>query len=389
LGTTTRGDRRIYHRGVIANVAVVGHDRWTESDKVKRVSFTVKHSLELLRHEDKVKELGRTRYPAEEHFGVFSDAVNCVKLRAWYGATYGMDFDAPKDLWPMFEIEFDEPKAIHDYIEHVSCYVHFLSFCLGVKLKPERIQIERLSRDEMMAAVKADTYFGSHEVHYVWPEEKIDSQDLWVGGSPVRAWDDEELSALRACLIAWMNRAQAWKKAYVMMMTSFALKNVISAERLINACRWFEEIPTTQSQNAVSSKDIVIISAAATQNAQEIGYESAICERIASAIKWVKAETSEERFRRLVARVEGKFGKGVLPENAVAHLKRAIQFRGKTAHGHFKPASEEEFAAFSKSTRAMEALCYLLTALDLPISSEGLARVGSNPVVSDYRRAFE
>ena len=252
-GTTTHHDRKIYHRGVIANVAVVGHDRWTESDEVKRASFTVKHSLELLRHEEKVKELGRTSYPTEEDLGVFCDAVNGMKLRAWYGATYGMDFDAPKEFWPMFEIEFDESKAIHDYIEHVSCCVHFLSFCLGVKLKPERIRIDRLSRDEMMAGLEVGTYFGSHEVHYVWPEEKINSQDLWVGGSPVRAWDDEELGALRACLVAWMDRAQAWKKAYVMMMTSFALKNVISAERLINACRWFEEIPTTQSLNAVSS----------------------------------------------------------------------------------------------------------------------------------------
>jgi ApeA N-terminal domain 1 len=388
-GTTTRGDRRIYHCGIAANTAVVGHDCWTDTDQVKRVSFTVKHSLELLRHKDKFEALGKVKYPTEEHLRVFSDSVKSMKLRAWYGATYGMDFSTPKTISPMFEIEFDESNTVHDYIRHVSCYVYFISFCLGVKLKPESIRIDRLSHDEMMAAIDAHSYIGSHDVHYVWPEEKIDSQDLWVGGSPVRAWDDEELCALRACLVAWMDRAEAWKKAYAMMMTNFALKNVISAERLINACRWFEDIPTAQSQNAISSEDIVQISATATQKAHELGYDRSIRERIASSLKLVKAESSEERFNRLVAKVEEKFGKGILPENAVTHLKRAIQFRGKTAHGHFALTSDKEFAAFSKSTHAMEALCYLLTALDLPISSKGLERTGSNPVLRDYRHAFE
>jgi len=46
--------------------------------------------------------------------------------------------------------------------------------------------------------------------------------------------------------------------------------------------------------------------------------------------------------------VETKFGKGVLPDETVDHLKRAINFRGKSAHGHFNPESDAEFRAFSK-----------------------------------------
>jgi hypothetical protein len=87
--------------------------------------------------------------------------------------------------------------------------------------------------------------------------------------------------------------------------------------------------------------------------------------------------------------VEAKFGSGVLPPEAVDHLKRAINFRGKSAHGHFHPENDVEFRAFSKSTRAMEALCYLLTGLDLPISAEGSKRVWSNPVLRDYRLAYD
>lgn len=379
----------IYHHGFISNVAVVGHDRWTDTDKVKYVSFTVEHAMELLRHKDKVKAIGSTRHPEEENFTILKEAASGLTLSAHYSAIYEIGFNAPKELWPVFVIEFDEPKSILDYIEHVLYYVDFLSFCLGVKLKPDKINIDRLSHDEMMAAAAARAYRGHHKVQYVWPEEKIESRDLWVGGSPVRAWDENELNTLRACLVAWINRAESWKKPYVMMTTSFALKSVISAERLINACRWFEDIPITQSQNALSDEHIEAIAAAATQKAEELGHAPIIRKRIEGSIRRLKAESSKERFTRLVAKIEEKFGKGILPENAVMHLKRAIEFRGKTAHGHFNPKSDEELSAFCTSIRAMEALCYLLTALDLPISAEGLKRVRSNPVVRDYRLTDE
>ena len=166
--------------------------------------------------------------------------------------------------------------------------VRFLSFYLGVKLRPEDIQIDQLSHKEMTSALETDTYVDCHDVHYLWPEEKINSRDLWIGGSPAMARDDEELAALRACLVAWMDRAQTWMKSYAMMMNSFALKNVVSAERLITACRWLEEVPTAQSRNAILNRDIVEISAAAARKAQELGYKSTISDRIANAISWVK-----------------------------------------------------------------------------------------------------
>jgi hypothetical protein len=172
-------------------------------------------------------------------------------------------------------------------------------------------------------------------------------------------------------------------------MSSFGMENVMSAERLLNACRWFEEIPTTQAQNALSDEDVEMISATATKTAQGLGYPPAIQRRIAGAIKRLKSESSEERFRRLVAMIEEKFGKGILAKDAVAHLKRAIEFRGKAAHGRFSPESDNEFRAFSNSTLAMEAICYLLTALDLPISNTGIARIGYNPLVRNYLLAYD
>jgi hypothetical protein len=368
----------IYRQEILSNLAVVGHDPWMAKDNVKRVTFNVKHSKKLMHHDAKVTAIGRTKYPGEDQFTIFTETVDGMTLKAWYAAIYGIEFDPPKELWPVFQIEFDESKSIVDYLVHVLDYVGFLSFCLGTKLKPSAIHVDRPSSDQN------STYLGDHEVYYVWPEAEIETRDFRVAGSPVRSWDDKELGSLRACLVVWMNRAAEWEKSYRLMMTSFGLRNVFSAERLINACRWFENIPVARIQNALSNEDIEAISGIATEKAQELGYPLEIRNRISGAIKRLKIESAKERFTRLVAMIEMKFGKGILGADAVAHLKHAIKFRGEAAHGHFNPESDDEFRAFSKSTCAMEALCYLLMALDLPISETGINRIRSNTLVSDY-----
>lgn len=388
IGATQGHERTIYRQGIIANVAVLGHEQWTDTCAVKKVNSAVKHAMYILRHRDKVESLGHA-LTSETDFGIFEDVATGMVLRARYGAVYGMEFEAPKELWPIFEIEFLERKDISTYIKCVSNYVQFLSFCLGFKLKPHDIRIDRLTSCEIMAARETRTYLGDYEVVYVWPEEEIASHDLWVGGSPVRAWDEDELTVLRACLVAWMNRADIWNRSYVMMMRSFALKNVMSTERLLNACRWFEVIPIAAVKNALSADDVKGIAGAAMQKAKEQGHNASVCERIVNAVKWVKVESLEERLTRLLGEIKDKFGSGIVQENALSHLKRAIQFRGKAAHDHFNPESDEEFRAFSISTRAMEAFCYLLTALELPISAEGLERVRHNPLVQDYLRSYE
>jgi len=388
-GTTGHYDGTVYHQAIIGNVAVVGSDRWTRADGVKRVSFAVKHTMGLLRHQKKMKAIGKEKFPSEETLTIFEGVANGMVLRAWYSATYGMEFDTPEEVWPTFEIEFNEPRSVHDFVVEVVNYVSFLSFCFGVKFKPHDIRIDRLSLSEVSAQVEARTYKGQHEVHYVWPETEIDVNDLWVGGSPVRAWDDEELSALCASLVAWMDRAESWRSSYILMVASFGFKTVVSAERLINACRWLEEVPNAGSKDALLQKDIESIVAAASAKAVEFGYRPEILERIATSIARIKEETAAQRFARLLGMVEEKFGKNVLPENAITHLRRAIQFRGRVAHGHFNPKSEEEFRAFTKSIRAVEALCYLLTALDLPISQQGKERIRANLLIRDYRQAYE
>lgn len=150
--------RIIYRQDIISNIAVIGHDEWTAIDKIKRVCFTVKHTEGLLRHQAKMKSLSKCRVPDEDNSSLYSEPIGNMTVRAGYSVSYSSDFDAPTNIWPQFELEFDGGRTLYKYVDHVSCYVQFLSFSLGVCLKPSDIRISRHSRDEMMALVEKQSY---------------------------------------------------------------------------------------------------------------------------------------------------------------------------------------------------------------------------------------
>lgn len=381
--------RTIYRQDILSNIAVIGHNEWTAADKIKRVSFTVKHTEGLLKHQAKTESLATRPIPDEDNFCLYSEPIGNMTVSASYSVTYSSDSAAPTNISPQYELEFADGTTLYNYVDHVSCYVQFLSFSLGVRLKPSNIRISRHSHDEMMVLLEKQSYPGEHNVNYVWPEVEIDTRDLWIGGSPVMAWDDDELLVFRQCIVFWIGRYAEWRNAYVLMMTSLTLKGEISANRLIAACKWFEEIPLTKLQNIIAVEHINAIASAAAEKASELGYNPAIKLRIAGSLKAIRKESHKDRFSRLVMLLRQRFGYSILPEDVVNHLCRAIKFRGRTAHGHFQPMDKAEFSVFSKSTYAMEAICYLLTALDLPIHEQGLQRVQYNPIIRDYRNAYK
>ncbi|MCZ6623218.1 MAG: hypothetical protein O7B35_03125, partial [Deltaproteobacteria bacterium] len=129
-----------------------------------------------------------------------------------------------------------------------------------------------------------------------------------------------------------------------------------------------------------------LIAETASEKASELGHGE-IKGRIIGALKPIKTESHEARFLRIVNKVKEKFGPSIVDDAIIMHLKRAIEFRGQSAHGHFSPSDDSEFRAFVKSVYSMEALCFLLTACDLPINADGLKRAHSNPFIRDYRCA--
>ena len=168
------------------------------------------------------------------------------------------------------------------------------------------------------------------------------------------------------------------------MMTCFGLKHENTPERLISACRWLEEIPIAKSQDVLSKSDTAAIANAANAVTKSLGYDLELQRRILNAVLRVKSESSKEYFGRLADLLRRKYGADIVPDSFLNHLVRAMNFRGQSAHGWTTLKDTTDVNAFIECTRAIEALCYLLMAVDLPISTSGLRRIRSNPLVRDY-----
>ena len=164
-----------YRQSILSNTAVIGHDKWEKDDLIKRVSFSVKHSDDLFKHKEIFDRYIKTKLTEEHESDIFSVTVNGLTIRVGYCATYSLDFDEPREIWPRIEIEFEEAVTLFEYLEYVKYVVRFLSLSLGVLLKPSGFKICRLSLEDMLAAVESNSYPGDYSVKYVWPEI-----DFWL-----------------------------------------------------------------------------------------------------------------------------------------------------------------------------------------------------------------
>lgn len=373
-----------YRQRIRANVAVTGDDQWLARDQVRRVEFEVLHSEQLLENKAKFEYIMNYEFGGYFEADVLRFRVNNILVHISYTASRSLIYRQTSNIRPFVVLEFDQVQDIFSYIEHVACVVQFIAMSLGIYTRADNIEVSRLFRVEADKAREAGLHPTNHSIQYVWSDVSVDSSDAWVGGSPIRAWDEDELSSLRDCLSAWMSRHDSWKEANALMMDCLASKQEITGERLLKACKWFEQIPLTKAIGGISESDIGLIVDAAVGKAAELGYGN-LDRRIVSVLKPVRSESLDDRLTRLVAMVRAKFGNEILETPIVDHLRAAFRFRGKSAHGYFRPRSKEEFHEFGKSIAGLEALCFLLTAYDLPINAEGLERIGRNSFIREYR----
>ncbi len=167
------------------------------------------------------------------------------------------------------------------------------------------------------------------------------------------------------------------------MIKCLALEGEMTGTRLLAACTWFEEIPNTKSEVAIKPDDIEAIARSATEKAIELGY-SDLEDRLKSSVTKVSGETRRNQFSRLIRSIKEKFGDEIVNDDIAKHLEAVMKFRGMAAHGHLNTEGDEKYRAFAKAVYAMEALCFLLTAKDLPIEEVGVERMRQSPFLQNY-----
>jgi len=372
------------HR-VISNVVVIGVDAWDAADPVRRVQFEIEHAEDLMHHGQKFDEVADAEFRKMLDTTVFDLSTAGINVKVWYAASGRRPFKRATTIGVRYSVEFDEPTELNSYLTTVNCIARFASAALGFRVVPSDIHISRLSQADFLKAVEGGSYRGDHEVRYIW-HGQTPRRSLWLTNSFVSARDDKELAVLIEALRAWITRDAEWRDATNLMMGAFDLERTMSGERLLTACKWLEEIPEASSAVAVSAAHIDRIASAAAAEAEHLGHKD-YKNRIAGVIRGqLKTESNAKRFERLRAAVCARFGNHALPADAVPDLMKAMQFRGEVAHGAFEPFDDHEFRIFAKSVYAMEALCYLLTIKELPMTEMGARRACDIEIVANYRR---
>ena len=371
---------------VVSNAVVVGDVVWESGAPIHRVHFAIDHAEELLRHCDRYDAMVDAEIGGEmPNPLLFELRVRDMIVRVRYTASGNFSAKRPTRVGIRYELEFDTPRDLNTYLADVGILVQFVSAALGFRFTPSDIRISSLTSVAHLETVKAKNGRKAHRLHYIWPVE-APKRSFWVGRSPVHARGDAELAALITCLQQWIERDPAWRGATAMMMGAFALQDTLSGERLLNACSWLEEIPGADSEIIASEEDIAAIADAAAAVAEKRGLAD-YRTRVAGVIRGqLKKESNAERFARLQGAVRERFGDDAPGDDIVPHLLKAMQLRGQAAHGYFEPVRDADFQAFSKAIYAMEALCYLLTVKDLPMSGEGMIRATRQHIVTNYLR---
>ncbi len=379
--------RTAYTQTIQANIVVAGPEAWPTDRLIRHVQCRVPLADRLLRHTETYENLARTdpcRMPGTELLEV---TLGEALIRISYVVSGLVGDPIKTSILPRIDIDFPDGRLLDDYLPTVNSIVRFFSAAICLKLRPHNLEIGPQTHAERMMAIQTHTPAHMFEVHYIWPSDSItDESSVELHGAFALSYTDAQRDNLKACLHAWLERDEEWCNATTLMMGSFKLKGEISAERMLAAFKWMEEIPTAKQLMPINNCHVKKIAAQAARVAAKLGYGEWL-KRIEGSLSVLRFESHRDRFSRIAGTLRDRFGADIVDAKIVDHLVRATTFRGRIAHGHFEPCDDDEFAAFTKANAALECFNYLLMLRDLPISDEGIERIRSSRILVEYRFA--
>ncbi len=383
----TQGEppKRAYTQTISANIVIAGPEPWPADRLIRNVQFKLPLADSLLKHNETYDALARAEMWDIPDNRLLEITLGNVRVAISY-AIRGSSGDRPRTrISPQIEIDFFDGRSLDTYLPTVYSIVRFFSAALCLRLRPYDTEIRELSHEEFVAAVEARAPANSFEAHYIWPhKEGLEEEKAEPHASFALSFDDDKRNNLTECLKAWLERDQEWSKATALMMGSFKLKDEISGERMLNAFKWLEEIPTAAQLRPIDPEHVNTIAASAAEAAKALGYQD-WQERIRGSLSVLRFESHRDRFARLVATLRDRFGATIVDDEIVDHLVKATGFRGRIAHGHFEQDSDEDFSAFMKANAALECLNYLLMLRDLPLAESAIERIRSSRILIQYR----
>lgn len=377
----------VYTNELDANIALVGEHKWTSDQKIKVSKFSLPYFKETIEDTSEYKKIASIDRKTWVKPQIFSISAGSILIRSSCNLSWHRFDDYPTRVEPYLEIEF--PKGIElDELYETNRYLSsFLSLVLGYPVLPKDVTVNDLTQAGLVRAVnKGGKLRGYFKVFY----RLIQKQPPEIRREPrqVLFYGKQKIYDVKQCLKAWMLRQKEWMTSSELMLESLYYSNEISADRLLTACRWFEELPVTGSEQVISNADANKIADAATAKAEELGYSNSINRRVKGSVSQLKSETHNERFVRLCGMITAKFDETLIDEQFLTDLGYAIKYRGLAAHGLFKFDDHQKSHNAYRGMLAMEILCTLLTLLNLPISEKSVKNFVLDDRIQKYRRLY-
>lgn len=388
-GNRVRWDphREIHLQTIYSNLVLAGPSEWQTEDRIRRVTFSVPQALPVLRCLEAAPNLKLAQPPSKDRdWSVLDLSESGVRVRLWHQADSASDREEPTAVIPRFEIELADPIEVVDYFQPIQLITTFLSFTMGARITPTDITVSRITADEFAEAIDSGRQEEDHRILHLWQTDELNQSDFHLFGSPVLSTSSEDLRCLARCLKSWIGRSERWTDAYLLMAGCLARRRELTSERLLSACKWLENIPDESSGLALNEDLVKVMTNAAIEAARSANY-FVDRERINGAMRSVRSESWREKMVRLLDRA---WAGHPLPRPKVeflAHLNAAHKLRGRAAHGRLEHTREEEFLGMLRTIGALEALCLMLMAVDLPLDKPGRERLLAHRVISEYARA--
>lgn len=365
----------VYHQRVVANLVISGETAWSAGSRARSVSFRVGPDSDFLWPRDRTREIADVSVDSVPNRTIFMMEVAGGKL----SLDFALQSDSIRDKWtptePWLTFHFDEGAEPDECLNLVSYLVSLFSLLTWRDIHIEEMTIRH---------VDAPPETLSHRVLLTGSERKSGRRD----GYPIAISlnNDLELKAFQSVLRVWLERRSAWDDSTGLMLAALRRFSNVSAERALDACRWYEVIeraaPGDRNDERPAAMDEVV--EAAVAKAKERGLEG-YARWIKDRLSVVRGEPRKVRVCRLAKGIKEWFGDDLFDETGIEMIMAAYGARHRTGHGTLGPMGETGVRELWGNIVAMETFCALRTIADLPVSDGGLKWLRMHPLIRAFK----
>lgn len=350
-----------------ARQAIIGFRPWEENDRIKEFYFSLSDTNGMLEAPDILRAISASEIGNQPDTKIIDATSDDATVTVSYD--YSIDWRDRKysASAPHGCVKFRRPKTLDEVGEFVAVLSSFFTMGAAVEVRTTDYRIVPHNEHEQPLLGGGTT---PAAFQLIWPgakTEQLDDDSFPRPTNVLRCINEDDRKATSNCLAFLIESWATWKPAFSGLLLATRERNVFDNNRIINACKWLESIPSAKQRSANNRNELRQIASAAIQKSNDLGLD--LSDRITGAIKQLQTESRNELFERLI-HCTVKKDDPHLKNRFLGDLHRAFSIRGSFAHSKFSHKNDEESREYVRCTQAVEALAFLLLYQELPLPED-------------------